>query len=43
MRAVAYHGPARHVGADVAIEAVGGPASFELAVSLARPGGPPPP
>ena len=27
------------LGADVAIEAVGGPASFELAVSLARPGG----
>ncbi len=27
------------MGADVAIEAVGGPASFELAVSLARPGG----
>jgi len=27
------------LGADVAIEAVGGPASFELAVGLARPGG----
>jgi len=27
------------LGADVAIEAVGSPASFELAVSLARPGG----
>jgi len=27
------------MGADVAIEAVGGPASFDLAVSLARPGG----
>ena len=27
------------LGADVAIEAVGAPASFELAVSLARPGG----
>ena len=27
------------LGADVAIEAVGGPATFELAVSLARPGG----
>src|SRR6516165_1129830 len=27
------------LGADVAIEAVGGPASFELAVKLARPGG----
>jgi alcohol dehydrogenase len=29
----------RRLGADVAIEAVGTPASFELAVSLARPGG----
>ncbi len=27
------------LGADVAIEAAGGPASFELAVKLARPGG----
>ncbi len=29
----------RRLGADVAIEAVGSPATFELAVKLARPGG----
>jgi alcohol dehydrogenase len=33
------HDPTGHLGADVSIEAVSVPATFELAVKLARPGG----